>query len=245
MFDEITDAIPLSEDTTDWRKIVVIVSFLMLSTQNYAQCYEEDFNALCHSYDVLMTDFSAENQRLYFNAFPDNWDEFILTERMLECNPSKGCNIDDYIAALFRLPAVDDTLFCIKMINISIGGRLDADGPNMFLHALHGRMGCTVCNPFSPKSGNREQSWDLMLRLLSDISECDRLRFWQYYWSSLYHEEDGGHKDDRHRPEMEWLKRRYRKQYPELMAQSVFAYKHFAGGITFSGGYDPSYWGIR
>ena len=29
------------------------------------------------------------------------------------------------------------------------------------------------------------------------------------------------------------------------MAQSVLAYRQFAGGITFSGGYDPSYWGIR
>jgi len=57
---------------------------MAFSAQNYAQCYEEDFNALCRSYDVLMTDFSAENQRLYFNAFPDNWDEFVLTERMLE-----------------------------------------------------------------------------------------------------------------------------------------------------------------
>lgn len=229
----------------DWRKIVVILPFMAFSAQNYAQCYEGEFDALCRSYDVLRTDSSKENQWLYFNAFPDNWDEFVLTERMLECNPSKGCNIDDYIAALFRLPAVNDTLFCIKMINISIGGRLDADGPNMFLHALHVRMGCTVCCPLSTEAGNREQSWDLMLRLLSDISECDRLRFWQYYWSSLYHEEDGGHKDDRHRPEMEWLKRRYRKQYPELMALSALAYKHFAGGVTFSGGYDPSYWGIR
>jgi len=68
----------------DWRKNVVILPFMAFSAQNYAQCYEEDFNALCRSYDVLMTDFSAENQRLYFNAFPDNWDEFVLTERMLE-----------------------------------------------------------------------------------------------------------------------------------------------------------------
>lgn len=195
---------------------------MAFSAQNYAQCYEGDFDALCRSYDVLRTDSSKENQWLYFNAFPETWDEFVLTERMLECNPSKEHNIDDYIAALFRLPAVDDTLFFIKMISISIGGRLDADGPNMFLHALHGRMGCTVCCPFSPKAGNRVQSWDLMLRLLSDISECDR-----------------------HRPEMEWLKKRYRRQYPEVMALSALAYKHFAGGVTFSGGYDPSYWGIR
>ena len=231
-------------NTMDLRKTVFTIPFLMLSTQICAQCYEGEFEKLRRSYEVLKTDSSAENQWLYFNAFPSNWNEFVLTERMLECNPSKEHNIDNYIAALFRLSAVDDTLFCIKMINLSIGGRLDADGPNMFLHALHGRMGCTVCSPFSPKAGNRKQSWDLMLRLLSDITECDCLRFWQYYWSSLYHEEDGGHKDDRHRPEMEWLKKRYRKQYPELMAQSVLAYRQFAGGITFSGGYDSSYWGV-
>ena len=28
-------------------------------------------------------------------------------------------------------------------------------------------------------------------------------------------------------------------------SKTVFAYKNFAGGVTFSGGYDSSYWGIR
>lgn len=125
-----------------------------------------------------------------------------------------------------RQPAVDDTLYCIKLMNQAITARYGADGPNFLQDALHEKMGCTVCSEHNDKDTH-----DVMLWVLSKVEKGDLMRFWQFYWSSLSHEEDGGAVNHDHDKEVERILSLMDKYSPEMKRAAYIAYEYFSNGV--------------
>ena len=80
-------------------------------------------------------------------------------------------------------------MYCSKLVNLTCGTDLEADASNTLHALLHGVMedySCTIM--FNEK----ENMLPIMFWLLSHELKGDIMRFWQFYWSSPFFEEDGG-----------------------------------------------------
>lgn len=130
------------------------------------------------------------------------------------------------IEQLAEQPAVDDTLYCIKLMNQAITARYGSDGPNFLQDVLHEKMGCTVCSEYNDKDMH-----DVMLWVLSKVEKGDLMRFWQFYWSSLSHEEDGGAVNHDHDREVERILSLMDKHSPEMKRAAYIAYEYFSNGV--------------
>lgn len=180
-----------------------------------AQYCPLDTAKLNNTYETLLLDpKSKHNQVQFFNAFPGNWCEFNDTYRY--CN-KEGYNLSMYskafehIKALGCCTAINDTLFCNKLIALSVGASLDADAPNYLQRLLHDTM---------------QEKNDVFLHCLSEIEKGHQMQFWQFYWSNI--------KDGRsQKQEFEELYNMNREKYPCLMETMSIAFEYFNNKVLF------------
>ena len=143
-------------------------------------------------------------------------------------------DISNYIEAFGELTAINDTLYCAKLIAVVRGAYYDADGPNYLYGLLHGVMGdsshvSSYCTPHG-----KENMPFIMLWLLSRELKGDIMRFWQFYWSMLYFEEDGGvHNDYSFNDDFYRLRGIVEKEYPDMVEPMTIAYRYFHHGVIF------------
>jgi hypothetical protein len=79
---------------------------------------------------------------------------------------------DKHIEVLLKIcPAIPDSVYCDKLISLSIGGRWDADAPSALKTVLHKAMLMKTQSMFDR---------------LSKQTRGFQLRFWQFYWSSFF-----------------------------------------------------------
>lgn len=196
------------------------------------------------AYHELTARPDTEKQLKFFRAFPDTWGAFVSLDRHLAFGTDDDKKyIYKYLNALKGLTAINDTLYCIKLMNLANGADLDADAPNMFHSLLHEKLGChaTGCNGQVAS----DRMMHTMFWLLSQVQKGEQMRFWQFYWSSIYHEEDGGSIDHRHDTEVVRIRQMMEHCHPELIEPMTIAYEYFNGGIYFlSDSYDARYFGI-
>ena len=155
------------------------VSFIALFFATFfstatAQYFPVDTALLNKTYRKLLKNpQSRELQLDFFKAFPDNWDDFNSTYRYSD---KDGYDLSMYsqayqhIKALAECYAINDTLYCNKLIALSVGATLDADAPNYLQEVLHNTM----------KRDN-----DTFMHCLSKIDKGHQMQFWQFYWSSI------------------------------------------------------------
>jgi hypothetical protein len=199
------------------RLFSTIFLFAVLFATASAQYFIIDTLRLNKAYDELLrSPQSMEKQRGYFNAFPCNWAEFYDTYKY--CS-NKGYDLsmyrraNEHIQALEHCTAINDTLFCNRLIALSVGASLDADAPcylNMLLH-----------NTVEKKS-------DVFMYCLSEIEKGHQMQFWQFYWSNII---DGNTKADA--TEFKALYAKYKRKYPQMMKRMAVAFENFSGGVLF------------
>jgi hypothetical protein len=131
---------------------------------------------------------SVELSEIFFDAFPSTWMEFMMTyQYMWQKHVNKDgkwvradenydltmCTLcGKHVDALLNIqPAIPDSIYCDKLISLSIGGRWDADIP----YALQVVLKKIISD--KPQA---------MFSRLSKQTRGFQLRFWQFYWSSLY-----------------------------------------------------------
>ena len=180
-----------------------------------AQYFPIDTARLSNTYEaLLLAPESKHNQMQFFNAFPNNWSEFYDTYRYCD---NEGYNLSMYnkafehIKALGCCTAVNDTLFCNKLIALSVGASLDADAPNYLQTLLHNTM---------------QKKNDVFIHCLSKIEKGHQMQFWQFYWSNTI---DGKSQ----KQEFEALYNTNIKKYPNLMKTMLIAFEYFNNGILF------------
>jgi hypothetical protein len=162
--------------------------------------------------DLMNHPDDLECQQAYFDAFPSTALEFTCLFGF--CSQEK--NLYDagynYIQALGeRVPLIPDSVYCRKLINISIGLIYEADASNYFKSVLHNAIW---------------QKMEVMFRIISTLSKGYQLQFWQIYWANLYRKE-------KLIMEFERLKKLNEDRYPEEVRTMSIAYEYFCGGHPF------------
>ena len=196
------------------------VSFIALFFATFfstatAQYFPVDTALLNKTYRKLLKNpQSRELQLDFFKAFPDNWDDFNSTYKYSD---KDGYDLSMYsqayeqIKALAECYAINDTLYCNKLIALSVGASLDADAPNHLQGLLHYTM---------------QQRNDVFLYCLSKIGKGHQMQFWQFYWSNII---DGDYQLE----EFNKLYNKNKEKYPAMMKTMSIAFEYFNTGVLF------------
>jgi hypothetical protein len=196
------------------------VSFIALFFATFfstatAQYFPVDTALLNKTYRKLLKNpQSRELQLDFFKAFPDNWDDFNSTYKYSD---KEGYDLSMYsqayehIKALAECYAINDTLYCNKLIALSVGASLDADAPNHLQGLLHYTM---------------QHRNDVFLYCLSEIEKGHQIQFWQFYWSNII---DGDYQLE----EFNKLYNKNKEKYPAMMKTMSIAFEYFNTGVLF------------
>ena len=196
------------------------VSFIALFFATFfstatAQYFPIDTALLNKTYRKLLKNpQSRELQLDFFKAFPDNWDDFNSTYKYSD---KEGYDLSMYsqayehIKALAECYAINDTLYCNKLIALSVGASLDADAPNHLQGLLHYTM---------------QHRNDVFLYCLSEIEKGHQMQFWQFYWSNII---DGDYLLE----EFNKLYNKNKEKYPAMMKTMSIAFEYFNTGVLF------------
>ena len=197
------------------RIFLTLLLFATLLSTATAQYFPVDTALLNKTYRKLLKNpQSRELQIDFFNTFPDNWDDFNSTYKYSD---KEGYDLSMYsqayehIKALTECYAINDTLYCNKLIALSVGASLDADAPNHLQGLLHYTM---------------QQRNDVFLYCLSEIEKGHQMQFWQFYWSNII---DGDYQLE----EFNKLYNKNKEKYPVMMKTMSFGFEYFNTGVLF------------
>lgn len=116
-------------------KIVLTILFLLTIGQ------EVEIEKLKAALTELQNENTVENQRKYFELFPDTFESFEKTFGFKDNTAAPlYSNSHIYIQQFFSLDNIPKKERFEKWINIAIGGHWDADAINYFQHDLRPRI---------------------------------------------------------------------------------------------------------
>jgi len=197
------------------RLFLTALLFVTLLATASAQYFIIDTLRLNKAYKELMrSPQSPEKQKEFFNAFPHNWAEYYDTYKY--CS-KRGYDLSMYskayehVGALKNCTTINDTIFCNRLIALSVGASIDADAPNYLKGLLHRTM---------------EQKSDVFMHCLSRIEKGHQMQFWQFYWSSIV-------ENDNDKKEFKTLYTKYKRKYPQMMKRMAGAFENFSDGVIF------------
>ena len=197
------------------RVFLTLLLFATLFSTATAQYFPIDTALLNKTYRTLLQNpQSRESQLDFFKAFPNNWDDFNSTYRYSDkvgYDLSMYSQAYQHIKALAECYAINDTLYCNKLIALSVGASLDVDAPNYLQGLLHNTM---------------KQRNDVFLYCLSEIEKGHQMQFWQFYWSNIV---DGQSQEK----EFEVLYNINKEKYPSLMKTMSIAFEYFNNKVLF------------
>ena len=198
------------------RFFLTLLLFATLFSTATAQYSPIDTALLNKTYRTLLQNpQSRESQLDFFKAFPNNWDDFNSTYRYSDkvgYDLSMYSQAYQHIKALAECYAINDTLYCNKLIALSVGASLDVDAPNHLQGLLHYTM---------------QQRNDVFLYCLAKIEKGHQMQFWQFYWSSIV---DGQSQEK----EFEVLYNINKEKYPCLMKTMSIAFEYFNNKVLFT-----------
>ena len=197
------------------RIFLTLLLFATLLSTATAQYFPVDTALLNKTYrNLLKNPQSRELQLDFFKAFPDNWDDFNSTYKYSDKDGydlSMYSQAYEHIKALAECYAINDTLYCNKLIALSVGASLDADAPNHLQGLLHYTM---------------QHRNDTFLYCLSEIEKGHQMQFWQFYWSNII---DGDYQLE----EFNKLYNKNKEKYPAMMKTMSIAFEYFNTGVLF------------
>jgi uncharacterized protein YfeS len=181
-------------------KQVFITLFLSLGLlfQAYSQYFPIDTGALNRAYrELIKSPTSRERQMAFFDAFPSTWMEYIMTYQYIpdkKYDLTMCCSLLEHHIQAFenKLLQIPDSTYCSKLIQLSIGGKIDADAPTALQEAaIHYAL----------------KKPQVVFAQLSKLKRGEQLRFWLFCWHSW-------HKKGK-KAEMEQLKSRMSTSWPK------------------------------
>lgn len=153
------------------KKKFIISLALCTSLYAKAQYVSVDTTKLAQAYAAWQQESSPANQRVFFDAFPKNWMEFIAT---YQYGAPFYDRANKHVHALGEMAkAIPTDEYCERLVNLCIGGELDADAPN-YLRELVGEA-------LSADGESRKG----IFTCLSRLRIGHRFQFWFFYWSNI------------------------------------------------------------
>lgn len=213
------------------RYIIFFLLFNCFVLNGIAQQESSRLTNLRKAYNQLSDTITQKAQENFFWAFPESWREFLFVDYVMTCHNE---DFSLYVDEFAKLASdINDTLYCTKLIELTRGADYDCDCPNMVQSLLHVVMGD---GSFSSYTGGDKS--DIMLSLLSRELKGDIMRFWQFYWSFLYHVEDGGANNDySFNDDYYRLRDILVKEYPDMVEPMTIAYQYFHHEVLFISSY--------
>lgn len=195
------------------KRIFFFIFVMIIVSNIHAQYFPVDTAKLNSSYRVLMNEpNSIRYQKEFFDAFPSTWMEFIMTYQYVpaeEYDLTMYFLADRHISTLGKITLIPDSIYCKKMVDIAIGGKLNADAPNYLLWLLHDVM---------------KMKTHQMFEYISKLEKGYQMLFWQFYWSSMLPNKE-------FEKECKSLKMSNEDEYPVLVQIMCDVYKYFHDGI--------------
>ncbi len=115
------------------KKLFILLCFMSISIHSIAQYFPIDTLHLNNSYRELQKDFnSLKKQQDFLKAFPSTYTEMIMTYQYVP-DPNYDLTMyhktsNHFYHGLGKLHLIQDSIYCDKLINLSLGGRKDYDG---------------------------------------------------------------------------------------------------------------------
>lgn len=167
---------------------------------------------LVKAYHDLLKKDGPDTQRVFFDAFPDRWDDFVRVEGYMYDIEEEQYEFVHYVEAFGRLTTIDDSTYCAKLVNLCIGADFEADGPLFLQKVLHEKM---------RGSPNGKQSLGrlapIILSSLSYKTRGEILSFWLFYWDRFYEEEGQKEAYNISKAEYDRLQKLVKKKFPQLL----------------------------
>ncbi|MEY8685301.1 hypothetical protein AB9N12_03860 [Bacteroides sp. AN502(2024)] len=117
---------------------------------------------------------SVEVQKEFLDAFPDTWKSFLSTYDfyLKEDLTMYKLGYDHIVNGLGNLVTLlPDSIYCDKLIALSIGGRWEADAPNYLQMVVRKAM---------------QKKPEVMFQRLSLLRQEDVFSFWYFFFHSLH-----------------------------------------------------------
>ena len=177
------------------------------------------------AYEELLENPSAATEVKFFLVFPENCQEFTVWEQQFNDNETQKetMYIEKYIEMLGKLTAINDDVYCRKLIRLSSRLTYGTDGQSCLQRLLRDKM-------------NTPSLFGTFVSLLSGRPKGEQLRFWMFYWFSLSFIEEGYEpkkKEEARRPELNLILRRL--SHHKTMRKIVrLAYDYSAYQVFFT-----------
>ena len=175
-----------------------------------AQSPARDQGGLASAYAKLNgNSSSAESQRAYFQAFPQNWSDYMQAFGYNKAAPGQNLYraAGDYVQAFGHLKDVPKAEYYKKLIGITYNGYWEADAPNY----LKGLVTEALDN-----------DTDAFLAVLSKQTRAEQMLFWQYVWQNPVKHQNLTQRYQK-------LKEKMNGSYPEEAKTMTTAYDYFFG----------------
>jgi hypothetical protein len=142
----------------------------------YSQYFPVDtaeLNSACR--ELEKNPGSVEQSKIFFDAFPATWMEFMMTYQYVPNDDYDNSLLikwlDRHIQIFTKISSViPDSIYCDRLISLSVSGRWDGDISVTIQNILHKIMSVKP---------------ETIFRRLPKQTRGFQLRFWQFYWSSL------------------------------------------------------------
>jgi hypothetical protein len=127
-----------------FKQIFVILTFSLSAVMGgYSQYFPVDtaeLNSACR--ELEKNPGSVEQSEIFFDAFPSTWMEYMMTYQYV---PGKNYDytmavklLAGHLEMFFKIHSViPDSIYCDKLISLSVGGIWDADASSGLQDVLH------------------------------------------------------------------------------------------------------------
>ena len=200
------------------KVIITLISFFCAFITN-SQCFVDTAKLNQSFIDLNNFPVTYEREKAFFDAFPSSWMEFVLTYQYY---PNKSFELDyiNHIELFKNLKLIPDSMYCDKLIFLSVGGKWEADATGALQNVLHTKM---------------NNKTEVFFSRLARLHRGFQLRFWQFFWSSITHSEDNLKRiRNDYVNECELIKNKMGKKYPDEVKTMETAFSFALGEITFS-----------
>jgi hypothetical protein len=156
------------------RTLIILVFLFSVPLQGFSQYFPIDTTRLNQSYTALVHEpNSIEKQKKFLETFPSTFSEFIMVYQFVP-DPNYDLTMyrkapDHVLKGLKLLTLIPDTIYCDKLINLSINGRWMADAPNYLKTVLQEVMG---------------ERTKIMFSRLSKKTVGQQFSFWYFYFNN-------------------------------------------------------------
>ena len=189
--------------------------FVYLSfTAATAQIFPVDTANLNNAYKRLASEgHTAKTEMEFLDAYPTTWLEFYMTYTPVydDGHQNMMCEMcSEHISTLFSLSCINDTVFCKKIVNLTVGMKDSGECTSVYQDYLVGYV---------------LSQEELVLNYLSKLRKGHQMQFWQFCWSTVTECSRAEHFKE--------LYNRNKNIYPELMEISRTAFEYFYDGINY------------